>query len=116
MDHTYGDDIRPLKLSLVVVSVLALTGCNNAEEEAKKKVEEVLERCYSFAEHMSSCSRMEKSGLCPRKEDVIYGTSHYWKWLEQSKIREKYGVSHDGYITEAGRYRCKRLIELGEFT
>ena len=36
------------------------------------------------------------------------------KTEEQSQKREKYGVNREGYITQAGRDRWKRIIELGE--
>tara|TARA_Y100000590_G_C15505236_1_gene933253 strand:+ start:760 stop:1014 length:255 start_codon:yes stop_codon:yes gene_type:complete len=81
------------KYLIIVVAVLALTGCNNAQ---------VLERCYAESEKEV------------RDVDVWgYGNELSRRWVKEA--REKYGVSEEGYITQAGRDRCKRMIELGEY-
>ena len=80
-------------LIVVVVSVLALTGCSNEEKN--------LEDCYS------------------QSERIVKNQVDYWQGDESGdeiieRKRKTYGVSkYDGKINHAGRMRCKRLIELG---
>jgi len=104
-------------LIVVVVAVLALTGCNNgeqeqarldaqaeayqleqAEKEAKIEAERLLLECYADSE----------ANVEIRKSMKTLFTPQYY--------RETYGVNREGYITQAGRDRCKRMIERGEFT
>ena len=90
-------------LIVVVVSVLALTGCNKEEEK-------LLADCYAKSEAIATEVYPE---FDYEREDVIEKTMEEIEKREQD--REMYGVSREGYITQAGRDRCKRLIELGEF-
>ena len=81
-----------LKVLILVVSVLALTGCNNAE----KKTEELLQRCYALAEdNVKSLIR----------DLVPVGV------YTEEEIREKWGVDSTGYINQAGRVRCERIVK-----
>jgi len=100
-----------------VVSVLALTGCNKEEEK-------LLADCYAKSEAIVIKSQDVIDQLYEElrePEEKIYEEliaeveEATQKTEEQSQKREKYGVSEEGYITQAGRDRCKRLIELGEF-
>jgi hypothetical protein len=78
-------------LIVVVVSVLALTGWFYYSSK-----EDILSDCYAESEK--------------EVRDVdVWGVPAYEKGA-----REKYGVNREGYITQAGRDRCKRLIEAGE--
>ena len=119
----------------VGVAVLALTGCDNTQ---------VLEMCYAESEEavkdlheerVSSCIWSERykpeksmtfkesldakleclrspNGVCESVEDRCESMIDR---RVTSFARVKYGVSAEGYITQAGRDRCKRLIELGEY-
>ena len=90
-------------LIVVVVSVLALTGCNNGS----KKEEKLLADCYAKSEAIATGEIDFKS------QDVIDQMEEEME--KRKQYREQYGVSVEGYITQAGRDRCKRLIELGEY-
>ena len=80
---------------VLVVAVLALTGCN--------KEKKLLADCYASSEAFVK-------SLCPyndlskcNSENPFFNSDH----------QEKYGVSAEGFITQAGRDRCKRLVEIG---
>ena len=99
-------------LIVVVVSVLALTGCNSEEK--------LLLKCYAESE-----STAEKDILLYKKLEAnrkiiqkkTLRTIHTPFDMDEriAEVVEKYGVSPEGYITQTGRDRCKRLIELGEY-
>ena len=104
-------------LIVVVVSVLALTGCNKEEEK-------LLADCYAKSEAIVIKSQDVIDQLheeLREPDEKIYEEliaeieKATQKTEEQSQKREKYGVSEEGYITQAGRDRCKRLVELGEY-
>ena len=104
------------KYLIIVVAVLALTGCNKAEEEAKKKAEEVLQRCYADAEATAEYE-IDAWNRRNRENSSFWYMAEGSGWLERKikEVRETYGVSSQGYINQAGIVRCERLIDLGEF-
>ena len=81
-----------LILSLVV-SVLALTGCSNEE----KRHEELLQRCYNLA---------EESVKIEIEEFVPIGI------YTEEEIRESWGVDSMGFINQAGRIKCERIVQV----
>ena len=116
----------------VGVAVLALTGCDNTQ---------VLEMCYAESEEAVKDLHEERVSNCiysesikPWDEELSFYESSLKKQANPllmlpvedrcesmiqlrvtSFARVKYGVSVEGYITQAGKDRCKRLIELGEY-
>jgi len=82
-----------LKVLILVVSLLALTGCNNEE----KKNEELLQRCYVLAEENA---KQQIRDLVPVG---VY---------TEEEIREKWGVDSMGFINQAGRVKCERIVEV----
>ena len=94
--------IKGVLIAVLVIAVLAFTGCN--------KEEKLLADCYAKSEAIATEVYPE---FDYEREDVIEKTMEEIEKREQD--REMYGVSREGYITQAGRDRCKRLIELGEY-
>jgi hypothetical protein len=80
-------------IAVLVVAVLAFTGCN--------KEEKLLADCYANSEQIVKALVLIAKVI----PSVDYADG----------ARGVLGVSVDGYITQAGRDRCKRMIELGEF-
>ena len=78
-------------LIVVVVSVLALTGCDSEEK--------LLLGCYTDSE-----------------TQVKFREDNDITVFTMRQYRQKYGVDSEGYITQWGRDRCQRMIERGEFT
>ena len=82
--------IKGVLIAVLVVAVLAFTGCS--------KEKKLLADCYAKSE-----------AIVKDIEDFTSDKKHI------DGVRKIYGVSVDGYITQEGRYRCKWLVESGEF-
>ena len=119
----------------VGVAVLALTGCDNTQvlemcyaesEEAVKDLHEKRVSNCKYSERIKSEKSMTFKESIDAKLECLRSPNGVCESIEDrcesmidrrvtSFARVKYGVSVEGYITQAGRDRCKRLVELGEY-